>query len=139
MRRMPMANEQSITQTEKSAASRAAGTQRSESAMRPAVDVLETADGITLYADMPGVSKKHLNLQVEGNTLIVEGELQVRMPEQMEALYADVRSTVYRCSFVLSPELENNRIEANLKDGVLTVRILKRAELRARRIEVQSP
>ncbi len=134
-----MANEQSITQPEKSAVSRQAGTQRSESAMRPAVDVLETAEGITLYADMPGVSKEHLNLQVEGNTLIVEGELQVRMPEQMEALYADVRSTVYRCSFVLSPELENNRIEASLKDGVLTVRIPKRTELRARRIEVQSP
>jgi HSP20 family protein len=112
--------------------------QRNDAVLRPAIDVFETADGITLYADMPGVSKEHLKLQIEGNTLIVEGELQVRMSEQMDALYADVRSTLYRRSFALSPELEGSRIEASLKNGVLTVTIPKRAELRARRIEVQS-
>jgi HSP20 family protein len=56
----------------------------------------------------------------------------------MTALYAEVRSTLYRRSFLLSNELETGKIEANLKDGQLTVRIPKRAELRARRIEVQS-
>jgi HSP20 family protein len=112
--------------------------QRTEAAMRPPVDIFETTDGITLQADMPGVTKDRLNVQVEGNILLIEGALQLDMPEQMEALYADVRSTLYRCSFVLSAELESGRIEANLKDGVLTVRIPKRDELRARRIEVQN-
>jgi HSP20 family protein len=112
--------------------------QRTEAAMRPPVDIFETTDGITLQADMPGVTKDRLNVQVEGNILLIEGALQLDMPEQMEALYADVRSTLYRCSFVLSAELESGRIEANLKDGVLTVRIPKRDELRARRIEVQT-
>ncbi|HSY05956.1 MAG TPA: Hsp20/alpha crystallin family protein [Steroidobacteraceae bacterium] len=112
--------------------------QRSESALRPPVDIFETAEGITLIADMPGVSREHLNLQVEGNTLILEGTLQFDMVENMEALYADVRSTLYRCSFVLSPELETSRIEAILKDGVLAVRIPKKAEARPRRIEVRA-
>jgi len=133
-----MANEQNITQPGTGAAPQTVSTPRAESAMRPAVDVFETAEGITLYADMPGVSKEHLNIQVEGDTLVVEGALQVRMTENMEALYADVRSTRYRCSFVLSRELETTRIEATLKDGVLTLRLPKRAELRPRRIEVQS-
>jgi len=53
-------------------------------------------------------------------------------------MYADVRSTVYRRSFVLSRELETSNIQATLKDGVLTVRIPKRAELRPRRIEVRT-
>ena len=112
--------------------------QRTEAAMRPPLDIFETTDGITLQADMPGVTKERLNVQVEGNTLLIEGALQLDMPEQMEALYADVRSTLYRCSFVLSAELESGRIEANLKDGVLTVRIPKRDELRPRRIQVQT-
>jgi len=132
-----MATEQNITQPEKGSATRPA-TQRNESAMRPPVDVFETSDGIRLVADMPGVSKEHLRLRAEGNTLTIEGELQFDMADRMEALYADVRSTLYRCSFVLSPELDTSQIEAILKDGVLAVRIPKRAAFRPRRIEVQS-
>jgi HSP20 family protein len=109
-----------------------------DSVLRPPVDICETGEGIVLQADMPGVSKERLNLRVEGNNLVVEGSIGIEPQEQMTALYADVRSTVYRRSFALSNELETDRIDANLKEGVLTVRIPKRAELRARRIEVRS-
>jgi len=109
-----------------------------ESVLRPPVDIYETGEGITLHADMPGVSKDRLSLRVEGNNLLVEGSIGIAPQEQMTALYADVRATVYRRSFALSNELETDKIEASLKDGQLTVRIPKRAELRARRIEVQS-
>jgi HSP20 family protein len=109
-----------------------------ESTLRPPVDIYETSEGITLQADMPGVSKEQLNLRVEGNSLLVEGTIGIAPQEQMTALYVEVRSTLYRRSFVLSNELETGKIEANLKDGQLTVRIPKRAELRPRRIEVQS-
>ncbi len=132
-----MGTQQNVTQSEKGGATPQAAP-RNEAAMRPPVDVFETSDGIKLVADMPGVSKEHLHLQTEGNTLTIEGELQFEMAEQMEALYADVRSRLYRCSFVLSPELDTSHIEAILKDGVLAVRIPKREELRPRRIEVQS-
>jgi len=133
-----MTTQQNVTQApEKSSGSRQT-TQRNESAMRPAVDVFETSDGIRLVVDMPGVSKEHLRLQTEANTLTIEGDLQFEMRDGMEALYADVRSTLYRCSFVLSSELDISQIEAILKDGVLAVRIPKRAEFRPRRIQVQS-
>ena len=109
-----------------------------ESALRPAVDVFETEDGITLRADMPGVSKDRLSLRVDGTNLLVEGRIGITPQDQMQPLYADVRSAVYRRNFLLSNELEANKIEANLKDDVLTVRIPKRAELRPRRIEVRT-
>jgi HSP20 family protein len=109
-----------------------------DSVLRPSVDIFETGEGIVLQADMPGVSKDRLSLRVEGNNLVVEGSIGIAPQEQMTALYADVRSTVYRRSFALSNELDADRIEAHLQDGVLTVRIPKRAELRARRIEVTS-
>ena len=114
------------------------GSESAESALRPAVDIFENDAGITLQADMPGVSKDRLNVRVEGTNLLVEGEIEISRQEQMQALYADVRSATYRRSFLLSNELEASKIDANLKDGVLTVRIPKRAELRPRRIEVRA-
>jgi len=114
---------------------RAAG---GETALRPAIDIFETDEGITLRADMPGVSKDRLNVRVDGASLLVEGRIGVTPQDSMQPLYADVRSAVFRRSFLLSREFEADRIDANLKDGVLTLRIPKRPELRARRIEVRT-
>jgi HSP20 family protein len=74
----------------------------SESGMRPPVDVFEDADGLTLLADLPGVSKERLNVRVERDTLIVEGDVQITLPDQMQAVYADIRSTHYQRRFALS-------------------------------------
>ena len=112
--------------------------QESEIVLRAPVDIYENAEGITLLADMPGVNKDSLSLQVDKDSLIVEGEARIDMPEGMEALYADVRSTRYQRSFALSGELETDRIEASLKDGVLRIHIPKRAEARPRKIEIHT-
>ena len=109
-----------------------------EAVLRAPVDIFEDAEGITLLADMPGVDKAHLNLEVANDALTVEGEVTIDMLEGMEALYADVRSTRYRRSSGLSGELETGEIDATLKDGVLRVRIPKRAEARPRKIEVRA-
>jgi HSP20 family protein len=108
-----------------------------DTVLRPPVDIFEDSEGITLEADMPGVSRDHLNIHVENDALIVEGELGIDMSEGMEALYADVQATRYRRSFALSSELETDGIDASLSDGVLRVRIPKRAEVRPRKIEVR--
>jgi HSP20 family protein len=86
---------------------------------------------------MPGVSKDRLNIQVDRDTLLIEGNISIEIPEGIKALHADVHSTSYRRSFTLSHELETDKIGANLKDGVLKIRIPKRAEVRPRKIEVQ--
>jgi HSP20 family molecular chaperone IbpA len=84
------------------------------------------------------VSRDRLNVSTDQKNLIVEGRAQINMPEGMTALYADVRSTLYRRSFALNGELmETDKIEASLKDGVLTLRIPKQSELRPRKIEVR--
>jgi len=94
----------------------------------PAVDIFEDAHQITVQAEMPGVSREKLNVQADRNELLLEGEMAIDMPEGMAPLYADLQTTKYRRSFVLSGELETERIEASLKDGLLTVRIPKRVE-----------
>lgn len=107
-----------------------------ENALRPPVDIRETPEAILLVADMPGVTRERLELRLDGNTLVIEGAIGIAPQEQMTALYADVRSTSYRRQFVLSKELDAGKIGANLQNGVLTVTIPKREEVRSRRIEV---
>jgi HSP20 family protein len=105
----------------------------------PAVDIFEDAHQITVQAEMPGVSRDKLNVQADRNGLLLEGDMEIDMPRGMAALYADLQTTTYRRSFVLSGELETERIEASLKDGLLTVRIPKRVEFRTRKIKVNVP
>jgi HSP20 family molecular chaperone IbpA len=107
-------------------------------AVRPAVDIFEDAHGIMVVAEMPGVSRDRLHVQADRNSLTLEGEVVIDVPAGMEAVYADVQSTRYARSFVLSGELETDAIDAKLKDGVLTIRIPKRAEFRPRKIEVRA-
>jgi HSP20 family molecular chaperone IbpA len=102
----------------------------------PAVDVFEDASGITLLADMPGVPREQLELKVEGDTLLIEGVVQAVTPEGLEAVVAEVRVPRYRRSYTLSRELDSTRIDAKLKDGVLTLRIPKQAHAQPRRIAV---
>jgi len=107
-------------------------------AVVPRVDVYEDEAGITLLADLPGVPRDQLELKVEGDTLLVEGTVQPPTPEGLEAVYAEVRVPRFRRSFTLSRELDTQRIDANLKDGVLTLRIPKAEHAQPRRISVQA-
>ncbi len=105
-------------------------------AVLPAVDVYEDESGITVLADMPGVSREALDLKVEGDTLSIEGGVHPLAPAGMEGLYAEMRVPRYRRTFTLSRELDTARIDASLKDGVLTLRMPKQAYAQARRIAV---
>ncbi|MEW8505102.1 MAG: Hsp20/alpha crystallin family protein [Candidatus Thiodiazotropha sp.] len=108
-----------------------------ESAIRPPVDIFEDESGITLLADMPGVSRERLEIEIDKDTLSIEGKAEIPMAEGMAALYADVHSTRYHRSFSLSSELDGEKANANLKDGVLTLQIPKRAQYQPRKIEVR--
>ena len=112
--------------------------QKPELALAPAADIFEDADGISIVLDMPGVTKERLTVRADRNELVVEGEAAIDMPQGMEAAYAEVRSAHYRRSFVLTNELDTGTVEASMKDGVLSIRVPKRAELKPRQIEVQA-
>jgi HSP20 family molecular chaperone IbpA len=106
-------------------------------AMIPRVDVLEDQTGITLLADLPGVAREALEIHVEGDSLTIEGTVSAATPESMQAAYAEVRVPRYRRSFTLSRELDGGRIEAQLADGVLRLRIPKQEHAQPRRVSIQ--
>ena len=105
-------------------------------ALLPQVDVYENKDGIMLVADLPGVPKDKLELRIDNDTLLIEADIVQDTPENMEAAYAEVRLSRYRRAFSLSNELDSSRIDAQLRDGVLNLRIPKHPHAQPRRIEV---
>ena len=107
-------------------------------ALVPPVDIVEDGNGITLKADLPGVSKESLSIQVDGETLTVEGAVALGESKELRALYAEVRVARYRRSFALGRDLDTERIEASMKNGVLTLRVPKREQAKPRRIAVRA-
>ena len=117
--------------------SRAPSSQADEQpALLPPVDVIEDAEGITVYADLPGVPKERLDVHIDGEVLVIEGEMGLEMPQEMEATHVEVSLPRYRRVFTLSRELDPERMSAELKQGVLKVRIHKAEHAKPRRIEV---
>lgn len=111
---------------------------RSVMSLLPPVDVTEDENGITVVADVPGASRESLSLRIDGDTLSLEAPIGLELPDGMEPVYAEVRAAHYRRSFTLSGELDRDRIQASLKDGVLRLHLPKREEARPRRIEVRT-
>src|SRR6476660_4188561 len=119
------------------AATRDESAQRSDAALLPPVDVIEDSTGITLRADLPGVPKDKLKLQVESGTLTIEGEVSIAMPESMEANYGEVSVPRFRRVFTLSKELDTDKVSAEFKHGVLSLRIPKAEHVQPRRIDIK--
>ena len=107
-----------------------------EATLMPPVDVVEDSAGITLYADLPGVSREALHVRVEDDTLFIEGDLALKIPEGMESSHAEVGLSRYRRVFTLSKELDADKVSAELKQGVLKLRIPKAEHAQPKRIQV---
>lgn len=108
-----------------------------EEALTPPVDVVEDAGGITLYADLPGVSREALRLQVEADQLTIEADMQLSMPQGLASNHTEVALARFRRVFTLSKELDTEQVSAELANGVLKLRIPKAAHAQPRRIDVQ--
>ena len=106
-------------------------------ALMPPVDVIEDASGITLYADLPGVPKDKLSVRIDGESLVIEGEIALEMPKNLEATHVEVSLPRYRRVFTLSKELDPERLSAELTHGVLKLQIQKAEHAKPKRVEVR--
>ena len=107
-----------------------------QTALTPPVDVTEDAAGITLHADLPGVSRDKLQLQVEADTLTIDAEVGLTLPEGLQSTHTEVGVGRFHRSFTLSKELDVEKISAELANGVLTLRIPKAQHAQPRRISI---
>jgi HSP20 family protein len=101
----------------------------------PAVDLVESGEGFTLYFDLPGIDKKDLELTVENNVLTVKGEK--KDPKESGRFFRkETWAGSFRRTVSLPQAADPEKVGAELKDGVLTVTIGKREELKPRQIAV---
>ena len=106
--------------------------------LTPAVDVFEDSQGITLWADLPGVTKEKLDVRVHDGNLYIEAEAVVPTPTGLRLQHAEIREPRFARTFSLSPDFDTSKIYANLQDGVLKLTLPRRDEARPRQIEVQT-
>src|SRR3954465_7304305 len=125
-------------QTSSSSSTPAAGEQQEQQRwVVPPVDVFEDESSITLLADLPGVAREQLHVRVDGENLVLEATANTAGPENMQLVYGELQCPAYRRQFTLSRELDTQRIDAQLRDGVLRLTIPKAEEAKPRRIQVQ--
>lgn len=104
----------------------------------PPIDIYETDDGLVLRADLPGVSPSDLELQVQDNKLTLFGRVSQLPPPQARLLHQEYREGDFLRSFILSDEVDHDRIGAKLNNGVLEVTLPKARKVEPRRIQVQT-
>ncbi|MGO4394430.1 Hsp20/alpha crystallin family protein [Variovorax sp. M-6] len=108
-----------------------------EATLTPPVDVIEDSTGITLYADLPGVPRDKLHLNVESDSLTIEGEIDMTVPDGLQSTHTEVGVGRFHRVFTLSKELDTEKISAELAQGVLKLRIPKAEHAQPRRINVE--
>ena len=118
--------------------SESGATRYSDAALMPPVDVIEDANGITLYADLPGVSRDKLQLQVEKGTLTIDAEMDFALPEGLQSSHTEVGLGRFHRIFTLSQELDPEKVSAELSNGVLRLSIPKAEHAKPRRIAVRT-
>jgi HSP20 family molecular chaperone IbpA len=104
----------------------------------PNVDIFETDNEITLLADMPGVTPDHLTIDLRDNTLTLEGDIAPVDTGKEEQIYAEYATGRYYRQFTLSEVIDQNKIDAELKDGVLRLALPKVAKATPRKITVKT-
>ncbi|HEY2989014.1 MAG TPA: Hsp20/alpha crystallin family protein [Candidatus Binatia bacterium] len=106
-----------------------------ERTLTPPVDIYETPDGLVVLADLPGVSKEGLDVRVENDILTIRGTSSDGLPG--EPIYREFELANYFRQFELSEKVDQNKITAELKHGVLTLKLPKAEEAKPKKIEVK--
>lgn len=102
----------------------------------PYTDIYETDETLTVVMEMPGVEKQDLNVALENNVLRVDGRIDFSKYEGMEPVYTEYNVGHFTRSFTVSSKIDQERISAQLEDGVLTLTLPKGKDMIPRQITI---
>jgi HSP20 family protein len=103
----------------------------------PTSDIYETEGALTVVMEMPGVDKGNVDISVHDGTLKVDGRLEFSKYEGLRPVYTEYNIGHYSRSFSLSSKIDQNKIGAEMKDGVLSLVLSKVEEAKPRKIQVK--
>jgi len=129
-----------VQDVEKQEVAQVNGTERTRArtAFVPKVDIYEVAEDIFVVADMPGVDENAIEVMVEKNVLTIDAYVEPEESDTYSLAYAEYEVGDYHRRFTLSNEIDQNKIEALVKDGVLRLRLPKSEGAKARKISVKA-
>ena len=110
---------------------------RSGPVYTPAVDVYEKEDAVLLRCDMPGVSDQHLNITVEDSVLTLEGDQEFCAPDGYTCLTREYDRGTFRRSFRLAEDIDQSKITARIKNGVLDLELPRSEKVKPRKIKIE--
>jgi HSP20 family protein len=111
---------------------------RDRLAFVPRADIYETNEGITVLADMPGVDESSVDITLENNVLTIRGYVDPVEPEGRSLAFSEYRVGDYERAFSLSDQIDQDAIDALVKDGVLRLHLPKITEARKRTIAIRA-
>lgn len=111
---------------------------RDQLVFTPPIDIYETADGLVLQADLPGVTSETLELQVQDNKLTLFGRVEALVPDPGRLIHQEYGVGHYLRSFILSDDVDHERISAKLTNGVLEVVLPRTTKTEPRRIQIRT-
>jgi HSP20 family molecular chaperone IbpA len=111
---------------------------RSTTVYTPDVDILEKEDSIVVFADMPGADEKSVDITLEKDVLSIYARVEPELPEKHQLLHAEYGVGDYQRSFTISDEIDRDKIEARVKNGVLRLVLPKAQAVLTRKIAVQA-
>lgn len=102
----------------------------------PYTDIFETEDALTVVVEMPGVEKDAIDINIEDDVLTIEGRIDLTNYAEMQPVYTEYNVGHYSRRFSLSSKIDQARITAEMKDGVLTLTLPKAEEAKPRKIAI---
>ena len=104
----------------------------------PSTDIFENDDSLTVVMEMPGVDKAHLDITLKDDVLSVFGRIDASKYDKLQPVYGEYSIGHYQRSFNLSPSIVNeDRISAEMSDGVLTLTLPKAERIKPRKIAIK--
>jgi len=123
-----------MTEAQEEHAVQPEGTRTRERYVAPPVDIYEVADGLVVTADVPGVTQDQLEVRVDNHILTIRGQISDSM--MSDAAYREYELVSYFRQFELSEKVDESKITADMKHGVLTLNLPKAEEAKPRKISV---
>ncbi len=102
----------------------------------PYTDIYETSDVLTVVMEIPGIKKDAVDIRIEKNQLTVNAEIDAKNYANFRPVYTEYNVGHFTRSFALSNKVAQDKIDAAIHDGVLTLRLPKAEEVKARKITV---
>ena len=102
----------------------------------PVTDIFETPEALTVVLEMPGVDRNSVEASVENDVLTIEGQIDFTKYEAMRPVYTEYNVGHYARSFEISDRIDQSKISAEIKDGVVTIVLPKGEQAKPRKIQV---